>query len=210
MIGHKFLYRLEVYDGTQDLEDWYEGAAARGFYNNHNKTVLIDYIDKHEDATLILLYYKDRVIGTTITHSLRQLGILGKDAHRIAARTALLIERVDDIRGHKVHNNDRSPMNHHTSQMLTPACFYYLGLDKPMYVSTNNLETASQRKVHRTWAKIMHRHGYLKDPFELEYKGAFQTFWKVDVEHWLSDLSKVQWPESKAVLDVFAAQLKKV
>jgi hypothetical protein len=56
----------------------------------------------------------------------------------------------------------------------------------------------------------MHRHGYLKDPFELEYKGAFQTFWKVDVEHWLNDLSKVQWPESKQVLDVFAAQLKKV
>ena len=41
-LGIKNLYKLEIYDGSQDLTDWYEGAAARGFYNNHNKTVLID------------------------------------------------------------------------------------------------------------------------------------------------------------------------
>ena len=72
------------------------------------------------------------------------------------------------------------------------------------------LETASQQKVHRTWAKIMLRHGYLGDSIELEYKGTFQTFWRVNVKHWLNDLSKVQWPESKQVLDVFRTQLKKV
>jgi len=153
------LYRLEIYNGTQDLTEFYAGAEAKGFYNNHNKTVLIDYIKNYEDATLFLLYYKDKVVGTSVSHSLKQLGILGKDAHRISARTCVLNNLIDGERAHAVHNYRHSPMNHWTSQMLTPVCMYYVGLDKPQYISTNTLDTGSQSKVHKIWSKIMHNHG---------------------------------------------------
>ena len=123
-----------MYNGTQDLTDFYKGAAAKGFYNNHNKTVLIDYINKHENANLFLLYYGDNIVGTSVSHSLQQLGILGKNAHRISARTCVLNDIVDGERAHAVHNYRHSPMNHWTSQMLTPVCMHYVGLENPQYI----------------------------------------------------------------------------
>ncbi len=204
------MYKLEMYNGTQDLTDFYKGAAAKGFYNNHNKTVLIDYINKHENANLFLLYYGDNIVGTSVSHSLQQLGILGKNAHRISARTCVLNDIVDGERAHAVHNYRHSPMNHWTSQMLTPVCMHYVGLENPQYISTNTLETGSQSKVHRIWSKIMHNQGYLKDPIELEYKGTFQTFWKVDVDFYMKKLEENMWPETKQALDVFLTKFKKV
>jgi len=199
-----------MYNGTQDLTDFYKGAAAKGFYNNHNKTVLIDYINKHENANLFLLYYGDNIVGTSVSHSLQQLGILGKNAHRISARTCVLNDIVDGERAHAVHNYRHSPMYHWTSQMLTPVCMHYVGLENPQYISTNTLETGSQSKVHRIWSKIMHNQGYLKDPIELEYKGTFQTFWKVDVDFYMKKLEENMWPETKQALDVFLTKFKKV
>jgi hypothetical protein len=87
--------------------------------------------------------------------------------------------------------------------MLTPVCMYAVGLDKPQYISTNTNEVGSQSKVHRIWSKIMHDQGYLKDPIELEYKGSFQTFWRVDVEFYLKKLNENIWPETKEALDIF-------
>lgn len=204
------MYKLDIYNGTQDLTNFYAGAEAKGFYNNHNKTVLIDYIDNHEDATLFLLYYKDNVVGTSVSHSLQQLGILGKDAYRISARTCVINDLVDGERAHAVHNYRHSPMNHWTSQMLTPVCMHYVGIDKPQYISTNTLETGSQSRVHTIWSKIMHDQGYLTDPIELEYKGAFQTFWKVDTKFYMKKLNENMWPETKQALDIFLTKFKKV
>jgi hypothetical protein len=196
-------YNLEIYNGSQDLTEFFRGAAERGFYNNSSKEMLIDYIKKYEDSTLFLLYYKDKIIGTSVSHSLKELGILGKDAYRIAARTCILNNQIGGERAHAVHNYRHSPMNHWTSQILTPACMYYVGLDTPMYISTNTNTVGSQNKVHRTWTKIMNNQGYLKDPIDLEYKGSFQTFWKVDVKFYLKKLEENIWPETKEILDIF-------
>ena len=194
------MYRFEIYNGSQDLTDFFAGAEAKGFYNNSSKEMLIDYIAKYEDSTLHLLYYKDRIVGTSVSHSLKELGILGKNAYRIAARTCVLNDRIDGERAHTVHNYRHSPMNHWTSQMLTPVCMYHVGLDKPMYISTNTNEVGSQSKVHRIWSTIMHNQGYLKDPIELEYRGLFQTFWRVDVEFYLKKLGENIWPETLDIL----------
>ena len=194
------MYKFEIYNGSQDLTDFFEGAEAKGFYNNSSKEMLIDYIAKYEDSTLHLLYFKDRIVGTSVSHSLKELGILGKNAYRIAARTCVLNDRIDGERAHAVHNYRHSPMNHWTSQMLTPVCMYHVGLDKPMYISTNTNEVGSQSKVHRIWSSIMHKQGYLKDPIELEYRGLFQTFWRVDVEFYLNKLNENIWPETLDIL----------
>jgi hypothetical protein len=90
-------------------------------------------------------------------------------------------------------------MNHWTSQMLTPICLAYT-IDKPVYITTNTSEIGSQNKVHRIWSKIMHEQGYLTNPLEFEYKGLFQTFWKVDVKHYLKKLKENQWPEARLAL----------
>lgn len=192
-------YNLEIYNGSQDLTDFFKGAAEKEFYNNSSKEMLIDYIAKYEDSTLFLLYYKDRIVGTSVSHSLKELGILGKDAYRIAARTCVLNDRIGGERAHTVHNYRHSPMNHWTSQMLTPICIAH-AIDKPVYITTNTSEIGSQNKVHRIWSKIMCDQGYLKNPVEFEYKGLFQTFWKVNTDFYLKKLKENQWPEAKLAL----------
>ena len=196
------MYKLEKYT-NQDLTQFYKDAEVKGFYNNSSKEMLLDYIEKYNDTQMFLLYWNDRVVGTSVCHSLKELGILGKNAYRISARTCIINNYIGGTRAHSVHNYRHSPMNHWTSQMLTPVCMYAVGLDKPQYISTNTNEVGSQSKVHRIWSKIMHDQGYLKDPIELEYKGSFQTFWRVDVEFYLKKLNENIWPETKEALDIF-------
>jgi hypothetical protein len=200
-------YRIEVYNGEQDLSNFFLGAAERGFYNNSSKEMLIDYIAKYEDSTLFLLYYKNDIVGTSVSHSLKELGILGKDAYRIAARTCLLphesITRIYTPNQIKTHQGP-------APQMLIPVCIEYIGKDKPMYISSNENETGSQQMVHRLYCPLMRKIGILEDPIELEYKGTFQSFWKVNVEEYYRQLEQYSWAESRDVLSVFATNFKKV
>ena len=200
-------YKLEIYDNSQDLTDFFEGAEKRGFYNNSSKEMLIDYIAKYEDSTLFLLSYKNKIIGTSVSHSLKGLGILGKNAYRIAARTCLLPH--DNITRIYTHNQIKTHQGP-APQMLIPVCIEHIGKDKPMYISSNENETGSQQSVHRLYCPLMRKIGILEDPIELEYKGTFQYFWRVNVEEYYKQLEQYGWEEAKTVLSIFSAQLNKV
>jgi hypothetical protein len=200
------LYKLEKYT-DQDLTQFYKGAAERGFYNNSSKEMLIDYITKYEDSTLFLLYYKDKIIGTSVSHSLKELGILGKNAYRIAARTCLLPH--DNITRIYTHNQIKTHQGP-APQMLIPVCIEHTGKDRTMYISSNENEIGSQQTVHRLYCPLMRKVGILDDPVELEYKGAFQYFWRVNVSEYYKQLEQYGWEEAKQVLSVFSTQLKKV
>lgn len=197
------MFKLEIYNGSQDLTDFYKEAEKRGYYNNSNHAMLIDYITKYENATLILLYFNQKIIGTVVVHSLAELGILGKDAYRIAARTCILTNLITGKRKHTSLRRIKDvPHDHPTSQFLIPACFKLLG-NKPMYISTHTGGIGKQNAVHKIFTKVWYDNGLLENPIELEYKRNFQTFWKVNTDKVLKTLEPVQWSESKQALDVF-------
>ena len=50
----KIMFELELYNGSQDLTDFYIEAEKRGYTNNSSHAMLIDYIAKYENASLIL------------------------------------------------------------------------------------------------------------------------------------------------------------
>ena len=56
----------------------------------------------------------------------------------------------------------------------------------------------------------MNKVGVLQDPIELEYKGTFQYFWRVNVEEYYSQLEKYSSDESKEVLNIFSTQFNKI
>jgi hypothetical protein len=193
-------YKLEIYDGSQDLTEFFKTATEKKFYNNNSKEMLIDYIAKYENSTLFLLYYKNKIVGTTVSHSLDELGILGQDAYRVAARTCVFTDMLPGTYGKFLRTSSVISQNQNpTSQFLIPICIAYTS-NKPIYITTNDSKIGSQDKVHRIWSKIMHNHGFLTDPIELEYKRLFQTFWKVDVEYFLQKLKENQWPEARLAL----------
>ena len=195
------MFELKLYNNDIDLSDFYKEAEKKKFYNNSSQEMLIDYISKYEDSKLWLLFYNKKVVGTVVAHRLRELGILGKDAYRIGARTCVLThligkQRVKSLKGKTdIHYS-------HASQFLLPACIEGVGKDKPLYLSTHTGNVGSQNKVHNFWAKHFQIAGVLENPIELEYRGSFQTFWKVNVDKFYETLRLSRWPEAENVIPI--------
>jgi len=195
------MYKFEIYDGSQDLTQWFKDAKEHGYYNNSSKEMLIDYIAKYEDATLFLLYYNDRIVGNSVVHSLKELSILGKDAYRIGARTCLIRDHID---GNRVYAPANGPVNHHTVQMLLPVCIEHVGRDKPVYISTHEGGVGSQDRVHKVWTYFTNKLGITTDSIEIEYKGTFQTFRRIDVDRMYELLKEARWPEAEQAIPLFS------
>ena len=206
------MWKLEIYNGTQDLDQWFRDAKSKKFTNNSSKEMLIDYLQSEDDATLFLLYNNDNIVGNFVTHRLRSLGILGKDAYRIAARMCVINNRVEGPR--KISGlrsmNAENCHDHINHQFLYAVGLQYVGLDIPMYVSSHPSSVGSQKIVHQKYCPKLRELGLLDEPIELEYRGHFQYFWKVNIENWWETFQQQQWPESKETLDVFFAELNKV
>jgi hypothetical protein len=200
------MWRIEKYDGSQDLTFFFQEAEKKRFFNNSSANMLLSTIEKDEDeAVLFLLYNNDRIIGTTVAHSLRELGILGEDAHRIAARICVLSHLVQ---GPRLHTSLRSikqapkPHDHPSAQFLIPACIEHCGRDKPMYISTNASSVGKQKAVHTKWAPEWQRRGYLEEPIELEYRGSFQSFWKFNVDNFYKEMEDERWKEAEEIIPI--------
>ena len=201
MIYAKHMFKIKLYNNDVDLSEFFIEAHKKKFYNNSSQEMLIDYIKKYEDAKLWLLLHNNNVVGTVVAHKLEELGILGKDAYRIGARTCVLThligkDRVKSLKGKTdIHYS-------HASQFLLPACIEGVGRDKPLYLSTHTGDVGSQNKVHNFWAKYFHKAGVLQNPLELEYKGTFQTFWKINVDKFYETLSLSRWSEAEEVIPI--------
>jgi hypothetical protein len=194
------MWLVEKYNGTQDLTDFFIEAEKKRFFNNSNADMLLNYIEKQEDSALFLLYNNDRIVGTAISHSLKELGILGVNAYRIAARICVLSNLIEGKRNHNSLRNLRGaprPHDHPSAQFLIPACIEHCGRDKPLYISTHASKVAKQAAVHRYWAPEWRKQGFLEEPIELEYRGTFQSFWKFKVDNFYKEMEDERWPEAE-------------
>ena len=206
------MWKLEIYNGTQDLEQWFQDASAKNYVNNSSQKMLLDYLQNEEDTTLFLLYNNNRIVGNFVTHKLRSLGILGANAHRIAARMCVINDHIQGPRkiiGLRSMNaeNCHDHINH---QFLYSVGIRYLGLDTPMYVSSHPSAVGSQKIVHNKYCPKLKEIGLLEEPIELEYRNHFQYFWKLNTKKWWDTFVEQQWPESKECLDIFFTQLKEI
>lgn len=191
------MYRIEKYDGLQDLSNFYKIANSRGFYNNSNEDVLYNNLKHLNDYAVHLLYYNNICVGSVATHSLEELNILGKNCYRIAARTCLLphnkISRIY-TRNQITHHQGPAP------QMLIPISIEYAGKNNNLYISSNENSTGTQQHVHKFYCPLLHKIGILQDPVELEYRESFQFFWKMNVDVFYEQLSYNQWPGAVVAL----------
>lgn len=191
------MFSIKEYNDKLDLTEFYKQAQLKGYTNNSNQDVLYDNMKHFEDYNVWLLYWKDKAVGSVGVHTLEELNILGDNAYRIGVRTCMLSHLIDGPKALLVQNYRRAPMNHYTSQFLLPMCIKYCGADKPLYISTNDNEAGAQIKVHRTWATIMNKLGYLEDPIELDYRNNFQNFWKLNTEFYLQNWKNNLWKEAE-------------
>lgn len=197
------MWNLEIYDGTQDLSNFFLEAEKKRYYNNSSTEMLLSSLENEEEATLFLLYNHDNIVGTVVTHKIKGLEILGKNAYRIGARICMLGHLVQGKRNHNTLRNLRGaprPHDHPSAQFLIPACIEHCGRENPLYISTHASSVAKQRAVHTRWAPEWRKQGFLEDPIELEYKGTFQSFWKFKVNDYYEEMKDERWPEAEETL----------
>jgi len=198
------MWRVEIYNETQDLTNFFLEAEKKGYYNNSNIKILLSSFKKNEEeTTLFLLYNFENIVGCVISHRLNGLEILGKNAYRIGARICILSHLIQGNRNHRTLRSLRKapkPHDHISAQFLIPACIEHCGRDKPLYISTHSSSIAKQRSVHKYFAPEWHKQGFLEDPVELEYKGTFQFFWKFNVDAYYEEMRDERWPEAESII----------
>jgi len=199
------MFTIKEYNDSLDLSQYYQLAHDRGFYNNDSKEKLINTWQHMDRWQVWLLYYNDQIVGSIAAHSLEELGILG-DAYRIAARTCTFDDLTGQRKTLRTANTIIAKHQNLTAQLLLPLCIDWAGRDKDLYISSNENDTGTQKYVHKLYCPGLRKINILENPIELEYRGAIQSFWKMNVSEFYQQMEIHWWPEARAALADYRAQ----
>jgi hypothetical protein len=155
-----------------------------------------------------LLYYNEIIVGSIAAHSLEELGVLG-DAYRIAARTCTFDDLIGQRKTLRTPNTIIAKHQNLTAQFLLPLCIEWAGKDKNLYISSNENDTGTQKYVHRLYCPGLKKVNVLEESIELEYRGAIQSFWRMNVPEFYRQMEEFWWPEARAALDLYRASSAK-
>lgn len=201
------MYKIVPYSDSLDLEEFYSLATDRGFYNNNSKQVLVDTFAHCDRYQTWILYYNDRAVGSVSAHSLEELSMLD-NAYRIAARTCLFTDLTGKPKHLRSLNRIIKEHQNLTDQIFMPLCIEWAGRDKNLYISSNQNDHGTQKLVHSIYCPALNSTGALCDPIEFEYRLSIQSFWKLNIEKFYSQLNKNWWPEAKnALTDVLGYKI---
>mgnify|MGYP006268574633 CR=1 FL=1 len=183
-------YVLVDYSDDLDLSSFYEMAKKHGYENNTSKKVMIDPFRNERRMKAWVLYNNNVPVSTGITHSFD--GIFPDESYRICARTCLI---PDNTNYKGLFTVKRLICEHQNinDQYFIPAMIDYLGIDKNMYITSNESPIASQRLVHNIYCPTMEKMGLLTNMGEHFYRGHVQTFWKLNPKEFLGHLNKYRW-----------------
>ena len=135
----------------------------------------------------------------TVSHSLEELGTL-EDAYRIAVRTCSFDDLTKNRPGLRTAN---AVINRHQTiagQILIPLCIEWAGRNKNLYISSNENDVGTQKIVHRRYCPGLQKNGVAEPAVDLEYRGAIQSFWKINVDVYYKQLKNEHWPDAKEAL----------
>lgn len=180
------MYNLTEWSETLDLSDFYARAKQKGFENNSSQKILVDCFAAEREKQVWILYHNDIAIGSVAAHS---LDIMGRNSYRICARTCILTEHTDIFHLRTVKKTIQEHQNI-TAQYFIPKCIEWAGLDKDLYITSNESKSGSQRLVHSIYCPALERTGALTNVTSLHYRGLKQTFWKLNINTFLEQLEK--------------------
>ena len=158
------------------MTEFYTTAKERGFVNNADRHMLVETIAKEDEWQVWILLYNDRIVGSTAAHSFPEMGA---DSYRIAARTCVLTDKLEGmtygqgLRGISVITKHQNP----TAQFLIPACIDWAPKDAKLYITSNENEAGTQRRVHNIFGPALQKLGVMTPVKNVHYRGTDQTVW---------------------------------
>ena len=182
-------FRIDEWREDLDLTNFYKEAEARGFVNNASRKLLIDSFRNEDEKQVWVLYYNDEIVGTVAAHSFPEMG---DNAYRIAARTCVLTDKLkgltygNGLRGISVITKHQNP----TAQFLIPACIEWAPKGANLYITSNQLEAGTQRRVHNIFGPALQKLNIMRPVKELFYRGTTQTVWSFDADEFYKQINK--------------------
>jgi len=180
------MYKIVPFSANLNLEEFYAKAKQKGFENNTSQFWIHDCFRNERKSKTWILYYKNKPVGCVAAHT---FDFLDKDSYRIACRTCVF---TDELPNHGLRNIKKTIQQHQnpTAQFLIPTCIEWAGNDKNLYVTSNELESGSQRLVHKIYFPALEKTGLVKNCGQIKYRGALQTLWKLDAELFYRELEQ--------------------
>lgn len=179
------MYKIVPFSDQLDLEEFYARALEKGYENNSSRFWLKDCFRNERESETWILYYDNKAVGSVAAHSFPEMG---DRAYRIAARTCVF---TDEIATNTLRTRNQIITHQHvTAQFLIPVCIEWAGRDNDLYITSNDLESGSQRLVHRIYFPAMAESGQVERCGELDYRGTLQTVWKLNVDRFYEELNK--------------------
>lgn len=180
------MYKIIPWSKNLELSDFYKSAANKGYINNSTQQMLVDCFSKENKWNVWILFKDEQPIGSVAAHSFDD--VMGKNSYRIAARTCIITDQSD--KNSLRTKNQIVTHQHYTSQFLIPACLNWVPKKSSVYITTNRLETGTQRLVNRIFAPAMEKTGQMKYVKEVEYRGCQQSVWQFFPEKFWEEMSK--------------------
>jgi len=184
------MFQIKPFSHDLDLSDFYKEAALRGFENNTSAHWLIGCFSNEREAQAWVLYYNSQAVGTVAAHSFDD--VMGPNSYRIAARTCVLTDKLTDmsygtgLRGISVITKHQNP----TAQFLIPACIDWAPDDAKLYITSNENEAGTQKRVHNIFGPALQKLGVMKPIKNVLYRGTNQTVWSFDQHVFNQQLDK--------------------
>lgn len=173
-----------------DLEEFYSQAKARGFENNSSKFWLSECFRNEREKQSWILYYKGEAVGSVAAHSFDD--VMGEGSYRIAARTCVFTDKLkgltygNGLRQKTVITQHQNP----TAQFLIPACIEWCPEGSRLYITSNELQAGTQRRVHNIFAPLMKEQGVMNKVKTVYYRGTDQTIWSFDQDRFYKQLDR--------------------
>ena len=185
------MYKLIPWNPDLDLTDFYQRAEIKGYHNNSSQKAMVDCFDHEREKQVWILYYNDVAVGSVAAHSFDEMG---PNSYRICARTCVLTDQTPITHLRTLKKTIQQHQNI-TAQYFIPQCIGWAGMNKNLYITSNESKTGSQRLVHNVYCPALEKTGALENADVIEYRGIEQTVWKLNVLEFFRQLSILpRWP----------------
>lgn len=178
------MFTLIPWTEDLDLDEFYAEAARRGFDNNSSQKKMIDCLKNEKEWAAWILYQNDKAIGSVAAHS---FDFMGPNSYRICTRTCVF---PDANKNKNLITNKKFTLEHQnvSAQFYFPKCIEWAGEKNNLYITSNNLESGSQRLVHNIYMPSLAKKGLATKIKDAMYRNTYQTIWKIEAKNFLEDL----------------------
>jgi hypothetical protein len=172
------MFSVVPWSENLDLTEFYASAKARGFENNSSQKALVECFRNEREKQVWILYFKNNPIGSVAAHSFDN--IMGPGSYRIAARTCVFTDMINGPYGKALRTKSVITENQNpTAQFLIPTCIDWAPVGSRLFITSNQSQVGTQRRVHNIFGPLMESRGMMKRIKDVEYRGHVQTVWEI-------------------------------